>query len=225
MNRFRQILVRWLGRLEKSTLREKVLLVLMVLVVAYVAVDMLVVGPRLAQQKMLRERLAAGQSQQEQMLSQLQQMQQQAGVDPDLENRRLLSGLQMDLGELERQLRAQTLELVAPAEMPVILEDMLLRQKGLRLLRMENLPPQPLVAEQGEPGAGQDAGRPNVYRHGLQLEFSGSYREVLAYLQALEGAGRQMFWGTLSVQVEAYPVSRATLTVYTLSLERDWIGV
>jgi MSHA biogenesis protein MshJ len=35
----------------------------------------------------------------------------------------------------------------------------------------------------------------------------------------------QMFWGEVSLSVEKYPDSLFTLTLYTLSLDKNWLAV
>ncbi len=224
MKVFREQLKLWYGRLDKLSLREKVLLILMMLVTLAGAVDMLAVGPQKVQQKLLRDQLAVARSDIQVFEVELAGAQARISADPDRENRAQLAQLQQQLAELDRQLESLALELIAPREMPGVLEELLLRQRDLRLLRVENLPPEPLlITAAGENPTGTEA--PNVYRHGLRLEFSGGYQQVLAYLQALEGMKQQMFWSSLDLQVEEYPRARVVLTVYTLSLKKEWIGV
>jgi MSHA biogenesis protein MshJ len=45
------------------------------------------------------------------------------------------------------------------------------------------------------------------------------------YLQALEGLDWQVLWDEVHLEAEAYPVSRLTVVIYTLSTEQVWLGV
>ncbi|WP_432821803.1 hypothetical protein [Trichloromonas sp.] len=226
MTPFREQLKSWHGRLDKCSPREKALLTLVVLVLLVVSVDFLAIAPQKARQKVQRDQVAAARTEIQLLEAEMAGAEAKVSADPDRENRERLRLLQGQLGELDQQLESLALELIAPREMPGMLEELLLRQEGLRLLRVENLPPVPLLAAtSGEKVTGMEVETANVYRHGLQLEFTGSYRQILAYLQVIEGLGRQMFWSSLDLQVEEHPRVKVVLTVYTLSLKKEWIGV
>jgi len=64
-----------------------------------------------------------------------------------------------------------------------------------------------------------------MYKHGLRIQLSGQYPDILRYLGALEALPWKVFWGEVQLQTEKYPVSRVTLVIYTLSLDEAWIGV
>lgn len=214
----------FLAQLDKRSLREKLLLTAMVLAALVAAVDFWVIGPLQVEQKGLRAQLATTEGELLQLETALVVAQARVAADPDEENRGRLTQLRQQTDLLDQELAALFLELIAPRDMPAVLKELLQRQAGLRLLSLENLLAEPLLAPEG---AAQDSAleAPNVYRHGLKLEFSGSYQQILTYLQALEGLGRKMFWTSLDLQVEAYPRSRVVLKVYTLSLKKEWIGV
>jgi MSHA biogenesis protein MshJ len=46
---------------------------------------------------------------------------------------------------------------------------------------------------------------------------------MIDYMTALEGLPTQLFWGGAKLEVEDYPSSRLTLTMYTLSLDPKWL--
>lgn len=75
------------------------------------------------------------------------------------------------------------------------------------------------------PLAGQaPAGRPALlYRHGVEITVRGSYHDMLAYMTALEALPTRMFWGQAHLEVEQYPNARLTLTLHTLSLDKQWM--
>lgn len=62
-----------------------------------------------------------------------------------------------------------------------------------------------------------------LYRHGVEITVRGSYLDMIDYMNALEGLPTQLFWGGARLEVEDYPVSRLTLTLYTLSLDEKWL--
>jgi len=99
-----------------------------------------------------------------------------------------------------------------------VLEEMLERNKRLRLVDLKTLPITDLAATQGP------AGR-RIFRHGVELTLDGGYLDLHAYLQALERLSTQLYWGKLEMSVAAYPVATLKLTVYTLSFNQAWLVV
>lgn len=62
-----------------------------------------------------------------------------------------------------------------------------------------------------------------IYRHGIEITVQGPYLGLLAYLAALDAMPVKLYWGKAELVVTAYPLSRLTFTVYTLSLDQIWI--
>ncbi len=224
MSGFRQKLALWGAALEKRTPREKILLVVAALAIVYLAVDVLALSPLKLRQKAVQQSLKTAAEQVPQLEAQIVALTTKATQDPDQDNRRQLEALRAQVAEMDARLQALTLDLIPPREMSRVLQEILHQQKGVRLVKAENLPPEPLLTV--EPDAqGEGTERPNVYRHGLRLEFAGTYPQILATLKALEGVKRQLLWTSLELQVVDYPQSRVVLTVHTLSLSKEWIGV
>ena len=78
---------------------------------------------------------------------------QSPGQDPDVAARAELEGLKKQLGELTGRLTILESSLVPPQRMSALLEDMIGRQSGLRLLSLKTLP----LAPRFEKKAGVDA--------------------------------------------------------------------
>ena len=81
-----------------------------------------------------------------------------------------------------------------------------------------------LKIKKGSPKAEGDE-LENAYKHGLRIEFEGDYMTTLDYIRGLESLELRFLWDSLEFQVEEYPRSRVSITVFTLSLDQDWIGV
>jgi len=62
-----------------------------------------------------------------------------------------------------------------------------------------------------------------LYRHGVEVTVRGNYLDMVDYMSALEAMPTRLFWGKAQLEVEEYPASRLTLTLYTLSLDRNWM--
>jgi len=83
----------------------------------------------------------------------------------------------------------------------------------------------------GDQTAGDTAGNTeengvitNAYKHGLQVEFNGSFMSTLEYIKELEALDDKFIWDNLRLDIGEYPEGRAAVTVFTLSLDRNWIG-
>ncbi len=126
--------------------------------------------------------------------------------------------------------------LIGPDRMVALLEQMLPRQGGVRVVSLKTLPPQdarsPLQAVATTPAAAPatpSASSPSasgaaLYRHGVELTVEGSYADLMAYLAAIESLpGPRLLWGGVKLKVEHHPAVQLSLTVYTLSLDKAWL--
>lgn len=100
---------------------------------------------------------------------------------------------------------------MSPALIANALSDLLKQHHQLTLIKLETLSvkPQP----------------PLIYQHGLELHFSGTYADTLAYLTALEAMQWNFVWDSVDYRVKDYPIAEITLRVHTLSLEKNWLDV
>ncbi|MES2257585.1 MAG: hypothetical protein V4724_03650 [Pseudomonadota bacterium] len=91
-----------------------------------------------------------------------------------------------------------------------------------------SLLPAPAVAAPAAPPAAPRAPVKQeelLYRHGVQIVVQGGYMEMVKYMEALEHMPAQLFWGNATLNAEAYPNASLTLTLYTLSLDQQWIAL
>jgi MSHA biogenesis protein MshJ len=145
--------------------------------------------------------------------------------DPDRELRIQQQQLQAELNRLDNRLKALTVDLISPRDMAEVLRDLLLRQKGMRLAHLENLPAEDLLPAAEKQSAGPDDGaRVKLYRHRMRIVFSGTYMQSIAYLRSLETLDRKLYWDDLEIVVDDHPLAQISLTVHTLSLRKGWIG-
>ncbi len=163
-------------------------------------------------------------------------------TDPDLALRKRLSELKLQPQQLGEELRAMEKSMVAPGKMVPLLESILKANGQLQLVSMKSLARSPLselvvnavasaapvaVAAPGAAAVSTIAPTPSaanlIYRHGIEITVQGRYSELLAYLAALDNMEAKLYWGKADLVVDAYPLSRLTFTVYTLSLDQIWI--
>ncbi len=206
---------------EQRPLRERILLLVCVLVVLFFIWDALVLSPFAQRKKAAKKQTSQLQLELTEMGTQEQLLLARKDFDPDLENRQQLESLQTEVAKNQRQLEETVDTLISPQEMPELLKDLLVRQRKLRLLSLENLPAELLqVNEQ----VADEVLTPVLYRHRLRLEFSGDYLATLAYLKQLEELPRRLVWEDVEIETLEYPQAKVRLQVYTLSLTKGWIG-
>ena len=157
---------------------------------------------------------------------------------PDVAARAELDGLKRQLADLAGRLELMEGSLVPPQQMSGLLEDMIGRRSGLRLLALKTLPVTPLLEKKA--GADEkdatkiEAKKPEgvpvntsggLFKHGVEIRLEGSYQELAAYLERLEQAKLKLLWSGVELSADKHPKLVLTLTVYTLSLDRAWLIV
>ncbi len=133
------------------------------------------------------------------------------------EDREKFARVQQRLDEINERLGGYAAELIDPAEMSRVLQGVLKEQSKLRLIRARNI-------SRGEMSASAEAETTTFYRHGLEIEFEGSYLACLEYLQEIEALPWRFYWQFLDIEVLEYPRNRIRLEVSTLSPDEEWIG-
>lgn len=152
--------------------------------------------------------------------------------DPEVAARAELAAINQQLEAHSGKLRELGASLVSPQRMPALLEEMIGRKSGLRLLSMRNLPAVPMlgnVRDDKTPaeakGAASAQPSQGLFKHGIEIRLEGSYAELTAYLARLEQMPLKVLWDQVTLSAAHYPKLELTLTVYTLSLDRAWLIV
>lgn len=87
--------------------------------------------------------------------------------------------------------------------------------------------PQPATPGASAPPLAADgrtaAGRPGLWKHGVEIVLAGSYADLAAYVQRLEALPQRWLRGGLQFRVEQHPRATLTLRLYTLSLDPGWL--
>jgi MSHA biogenesis protein MshJ len=133
----------------------------------------------------------------------------------DLDTRQLqaeLAALQARTAQADAQ--GRTSDLVSPAEMLPLLEQLLGRHSGLKLRSLQSL---------GRTALGP--GTPILYRHGVELTVEGRYIDLLDYLKTLEASPQRVLWGSLQLKVIQHPQVLLTLRLHTLSTDAHWVEI
>jgi MSHA biogenesis protein MshJ len=220
------------ARFDALLVRERVLVLVGVVVGVALLFDTLALQPLEGRKKRLERQIA--ESRNSIKLAETVLAGQVPITDPDDVRRSYRNALRQQLAEIDESMQGLQRGLVPPERMAKLLEEMLSRSRGLQLLSLRTLPVKifetPATAPAGRAGdktakpAPKDPER-TVYQHSFEITLQGSYFELHDYLAQLEKLPWQMFWGRISVNTEQYPRLRATLTVQTLSLNKAWLIV
>jgi MSHA biogenesis protein MshJ len=221
------------ARVDAMSQRERMMSFFAAAALLAFAVHMLVIGPLLRKQELLRSQVIQQQNNIAGINEQIAQKLQEAAADPDAPARARLAAVRAESGRLGESLRTMQKGLVAPERVAPLLESILRANGRLKMVSVRTLPVEPLSAigakkDGAAPAAPaaettKTAKRDLLFRHGVELTVRGSYLDMVDYMTALESLPTQLFWGRAQLDVEEYPSVRLTLTLYTLSLDEKWM--
>lgn len=213
-------------RIDNFSLRERGLIFFSVMTVLYVVADNFILGAMFSEQDRLRGQLTAKHKQIIALDKQIQQILGGPGGDVGAQKKARMQQLRAQLTSLRSTVEEITTDLVSPKDMARLVEDILIKNRRLKVIEIANIPPHPIVmaveTESKEQKTQSDA--PVVFKHGMRVRLQGRYQDIVSYLQALERLPWKVFWGQVTLDSQDYPKSRLTLVLYTLSLSEGWIG-
>jgi MSHA biogenesis protein MshJ len=122
---------------------------------------------------------------------------------------------------LQADLAAAARGYVPPERMSDLLQQLLERQHGLRLVSLQNLPVESLSPHKDA----SDAVDHGPFLHPVEMELEGDYGSVVAYLQSLEQLPWRLHWREVDVATQKYPNNRIRIEIGTLSLSRNWMSI
>ena len=211
-------LKRYAERIDNASLRERVLLFLATALVLVFVVNATLIVPLRDAQRRLSSDIVQNQRELHTIQSAVRRMARARDGDPDARNRERVAVLRAEIAALDGRIAEGQRRFTTPQRMRDVLEEMLEREKRLRLIDLKTLPVTDLATTQGHPGR-------RVFRHGIELTLAGSYLDLYAYLSALEGLPTQLYWGRAEMSVSQYPVVMLKIMVYTLSFDQAWLVV
>lgn len=221
------------GRYAAVTRREKLLLAAALIFVPLLVGELLILEGQRTRNAALTRSIAQQSASATELQNQVQLLQLQLQVDPDARVKAEIAALMAEQQMLEKELHEVGKSLVPPEQMNDLLERLLARHRGLRLVSLKTLKPQSVMGEAAEgvePAAAQrqekiPGERFDLYRHGVEIRIEGSFAELQAYLVQLEELQERLLWGQLQYEVGEYPKAEMSLMVYTLSADRTWLAL
>ncbi|MGE3849177.1 MAG: hypothetical protein AB7I01_20020 [Gammaproteobacteria bacterium] len=221
----------WLERVDALKLNERVLLLAALLLVVVKVWDGLLLAPMTAERVRLQsevETLGAALRETDQLS---QAVLEAARHDPDAEVAATLAARNAELASVEGEIKSKVGRMVPQEQMATVLSAVLKRFDKLEFVALEGLGAEPVLANKAAPVDGAAAPeieatpQAGAWRHGIRIRFKGSYLDALAYLRALETLPWGFFWDRIELETRDYPATEGSIVVYTVSLDRGWIGV
>ncbi|MBL4762603.1 MAG: hypothetical protein JKY93_07895 [Gammaproteobacteria bacterium] len=225
-----------MAKVDAMTLRERVMVFFVVLVLLAVLWDQLYLADAMQEDKSLATEVVSMQLNSRTLSTQLDVLTIRAKQDPNKQRKAEIVLLQKQLQTVDLELREKTAELIDPTEMVAVLEKMLASEPGLILISTATTGSSSALEylkageksdrEDSEDGAELDSdAAPKIYKHGLEMHFEGDYYSVVRYIKKLEDMEWQFIWDVVELKTAKYPKVIAKLHLYTLSLSEGWIGV
>lgn len=231
----------WSARFDALARRERLLVAGAVVLGGLYLGLMFWVEPMFARAKRFASQSESQASELSGLQAQIVSLGQQVARDPNEALRAELARVDAQLAALEIRLSEFDASLVPPQRIPALLDSLIRKTPGVRLVGFKTLPVEGLLAARrksapasnaptsntpasnGATGSVPEASAMDVYKHGFELKLRGNYLALLAYLQTLEAEPQRLLWQRAQLQVPAYPESELTLTVLTLSMDRHWL--
>jgi MSHA biogenesis protein MshJ len=133
---------------------------------------------------------------------------------------RKLAQLEQALESVKERLRLKTIELIDPEQMFQLMTDLIYRESGLKLLSLKRLKVKPAIEPSDDQG---DVG--GIYRHVLEVKFSGKFLDILKYMQTLEKLDWKLIWDEIEIATNEFPQISVKIVISTLSTRKEWVGV
>jgi len=207
----------WSAKLDELSLRERALVFVAVAAVVVLLVHAVALQPLLREQRAYLERVKQNQTQLQSINDALLKGAQGAAHDPRVAKRERIRALEGQVAASERALAERRKEQITPEQLTRLLQDIVGRNGNLRVHALRVLPGTPLSAAPttGMPPA--PPGRGALYRHAVEVEMSGSYLELLSYLEEVEALPWRLGWASVELKTTAYPEVHLKATLSTVS--------
>jgi len=201
--------------------REQSLLLWVVAIGLYFAIDALWLTPQSLQFQALVDAQSATQAQHQAAAAELaavQPVSQEQMARFEWEHRQLTAQVAL-LDHIQSSVRAH-----APPLNTLVADILESEHPRVALTALKTLPVKPLWVPAGaNRGDNSQALPPSTfYRHGVEIEVRGSYLDLLAYMESLELQGQGVLWSDVRLTALKYPESALRLTLYRVTDQARW---
>lgn len=221
------------ARIDRLTLRERVISFAMAALVLVTLINMFLIDPQYVAQKKLSNSVKQDQATITALQAEIQSKITAQSIDKDAPAKARLKQLNTETTSLQTSMRDMQKGLVSPDRMVALLEGILNQNGKLKLVSLRTLPVSNMNDGQTEPAAGSavpakvdgTVRTQAIYKHGVEITVRGKYLDMMDYLNKLESMPWQLFWGRAQLLTDEYPDNTLTLTLYTLSLDKAWLNL
>lgn len=219
MNIFKQALLKF----QALSLRERMLVVMAMLVGLFLLTDWAVLGPQRSKNKVLQQQIAQQKTDLDAMAKVIAESAANQKVDTLVKERLERDDLRAKLAQAESFIGTSA----SQVRLGETLRAMIGGTPDLTLVSLKTMPAEvfyaPPAAPKSQPSAASGS-KPNppapqltLYKHGVDVTMKGKYPALLSYLQSLQRSPNRMFWFNVKLDVGTYPEASLRITIYTLS--------
>src|SRR4051812_10726122 len=215
----------WAAKLDQLTLRERAVVFVVVAGLVVVLAHAAVLQPLLREQRAYFDRINLDQSQLKAINEELVKAAQGAAQNPQAAKLGRLVQLEAAVAGAEsRLLQRRNAEQLGPQQVPRLLRDVLGPNRNLEVRALRVLTP---VAV-GQGASGSQQGNPPAaapfYRHGLEVEMSGTFLDLLKYLEDVEALPWRLTWSAVELKTLTYPQVQLRGTLYTVNTSSSFFS-
>jgi len=204
-------------RINGLSLRERGLLFLAILAVIFLLWDLAVMRPIESRRQATQAQLEQVRDRVDQLSSSIQTMIRERNRDPNAELTARANALEEQIEELKKRISQLHGGVSDPRNAIDVLATLLDERPGLRLVSLENMPPEPLLA-------GDPAGGGGIFIHRVQLVVEADFGGVLEYMGLVERLPAGVYWESLELDVPEWPTNRVEMVLYSVALDDGWVG-
>ena len=140
-------------------------------------------------------------------------------------NRERLAEPTRQLSAVDAPLAEVMKSLVSHKQTNALVKAVLSNHRQLNVVSLVNVAPEAVAARDTAGSAKPVNAAAPLYKHGLRIEFKGSFRDIVGFFSDLEKLNWKVLWDEADIKTEHYPESTAPVTVYTLSTDEAWISL
>lgn len=233
-----------LDRFNNLSLRERGIIAGAILLGGLMLTNLLLIDPQMTRKATQTKRITQTKNEMAAVEAQLAEMQAKV-KDPDASNRAALQEIRKNMAAVDLRLHNIQDSLVPPDKMQSFLENLLSRNSRLELMALRTQAAAPLITHAAEAAAAKKAENKNkdapppakpdptkevssgpgagIYKHAIEIRIAGSYSDLTKYLTELENMPQRILWERAELSVDKFPRNILTVTVYTLSLDKQWL--
>ncbi|MDO9150384.1 MAG: MSHA biogenesis protein MshJ [Methylotenera sp.] len=201
--------------------------------VVYTTVNMLLISPLAISKQRLLSEISTDQSVISDLQQQVDLLNSKQPIDPNAHNKQHISALESELAAIDTAKNQLEITLISPDKMPELLRDLLAKNGKLKLIALNTLPTQYLLAQPTttnlpttQLALNQEGQQENpVFKHVVEITIEGRYLDLLDYVSTIEKMDWHVLWNNAELSTKTYPNNQLKLTVYTLSLDKAWLSI